>query len=489
MTKKTIFMFTFCLAALTAKAVNPCQDADTLIQQILVSEQEMLKPLTPTYLRNVTEAANWGRNWFIDIKGGASSFLGSPLGCEDVFGRTEPVFQVGIGKWFTPAIGVRVVGQGFTFKDYSICTAKYQAFHADFLYNLGQYLPASSSDGMARWDVVPYVGIGLMHYASPWSLDEEECMCRTTRYPFNFSYGLQTRYRLARRLHLTAELGGISTFGSFDGKGNKNRIGDHLLSLSAGISVTLGKVGWKRIIDAKPYIIQNDWLINYSDKLIRKNHHLILQHVVDQQTIDELRKILEIEGLLDKYRKVFDESRQKQSKEYKRNSYGGLQSLRARLKNRQWNGRSELPDSTWNATSEDMDSADDMNGNSDTASFNAYLSSLLDGKSAVGAPIYFFFHIGTSNLTDESQLVNLDEIARVAKKYDLHIRVEGAADSATGTPEGNDRLSTNRSKYIGQQLLDRGIKASHIKAVSLGGVDKDVPDAVNRRTKVTLYLK
>ena len=342
---------------------------------------------------------------------------------------------------------------------------------------------------MARWDVVPYVGLGLMHYASPWSLDGEGCPCRTTRYPFNFSYGLQTRYRLARRLHLTAELGGISTFGSFDGKGNKNRIGDHLLSLSAGISVTLGKVGWKRIIDAKPYIIQNDWLINYSDKLIRKNHHLILQHVVDQQTIDELRKILEIEGLLDKYRKVFDESRQKQSKEYKRNSYGGLQSLRARLKNRQWNGRSELPDSTWNATSEDMDSADDMNGNSDTASFNAYLSSLLDGKSAVGAPIYFFFHIGTSNLTDESQLVNLDEIARVAKKYDLHIRVEGAADSATGTPEGNDRLSTNRSKYIGQQLLDRGIKASHIKAVSLGGVDKDVPDAVNRRTKVTLYLK
>jgi outer membrane protein OmpA-like peptidoglycan-associated protein len=136
-----------------------------------------------------------------------------------------------------------------------------------------------------------------------------------------------------------------------------------------------------------------------------------------------------------------------------------------------------------------MDSADDMNGNTDTASFNAYICSLLEGKSAVGAPIYFFFHIGTNNLTDESQLVNLDEIARIAKKYDLHVRVEGAADSATGTPEGNDKLSMNRSKYIGQQLLDRGIKASHIKAVSIGGVDKDMPDAANRRTKVTLYLK
>ena len=85
--------------------------------------------------------------------------------------------------------------------------------------------------------------------------------------------------------------------------------------------------------------------------------------------------------------------------------------------------------------------------------------------------------------------MNLDEIARIAKKYDLHICVEGAADSATGTPEGNDRLSTNRSKYIGQQLLDRGVIASHIKVGSLGGVDEDVSDVASRRTKVTLYLK
>ena len=81
----------FCLSVMTVSAGQPCQDADTLIQQIPVSEQEMLRPLTPTYLRNVTEAANWGRNWFIDIKGGASSFLGSPLGCSDVFAHLQSV--------------------------------------------------------------------------------------------------------------------------------------------------------------------------------------------------------------------------------------------------------------------------------------------------------------------------------------------------------------------------------------------------------------
>ena len=489
MTKKILFMFTFCLAGMTAGAVNPCQDADTLIQQISATGQEMLKPLTPTYLGNATEAANWGRNWFIDIKGGASSFLGSPLGCSDVFGRTMPVLQVGVGKWFTPAIGVRVVGQGFTFKDYDINTKRYQALHADFLYNLGSCLPASSPDGMSRWDVVPYVGLGLMHYASEWPDGEDVSMDSRTRYPFCFSYGVTARYRIAERLHLTAEFGGISTFAGFDGMGSSNRIGDHILALSAGVSVILGNVGWKRIVDARPYIAQNDWLIDHNRRLADQNGYLAMLHEADSQTLDELRKILEIEGLLGKYEKVFDTSGQDGSKAHRRNSYGGLLSLRARLNNRQWDGYGGLSDSTLPATSENsfMDGTDSISGYG--ASLDAYINAMIAGRSAIGAPIYFFFHIGTTNLTDESQLVNLDAIARIAKKYSLYIRVEGAADSATGTPEGNERLGADRSVYIRQKLLERGVKESHIKAVSLGGIDEDYPDAASRRTNVTLYLK
>ena len=33
----------------------------------------MLMPVNPTYLKHVSEAANWGRNWFIEAKGGASA--------------------------------------------------------------------------------------------------------------------------------------------------------------------------------------------------------------------------------------------------------------------------------------------------------------------------------------------------------------------------------------------------------------------------------
>ena len=38
----------------------------------------------------------------------------------------------------------------------------------------------------------------------------------------------------------------------FDGYGKAHRLGDHLLSASLGLSVRIGKTGWKRVIDARP---------------------------------------------------------------------------------------------------------------------------------------------------------------------------------------------------------------------------------------------
>ena len=48
--------------------------------------------------------------------------------------------------------------------------------------------------------------------------------------------------------------------------------------------------------------------------------------------------------------------------------------------------------------------------------------SYADGE-CIGTPIYFFFALNTTHLTDTSQRLNLDELARVAKKYSLSVRV------------------------------------------------------------------
>ena len=69
-----------CLAAVTASAQTDSHDSDSLYVQKSFSQESMLMPVNPTYLKNVSEAANWGRNWFIEAKGGASAFLGTPIG-------------------------------------------------------------------------------------------------------------------------------------------------------------------------------------------------------------------------------------------------------------------------------------------------------------------------------------------------------------------------------------------------------------------------
>ena len=104
----------------------------------------------------------------------------------------------------------------------------------------------------------------------------------------------------------------------------------------------------------------------------------------------------------------------------------------------------------------------------------------------VGAPIYFFFILNTDRLTDTSQLINLDGIARIANKHGLHIRVSGAADNATGNETLNKSLGLYRAEYIKVQLIKRAAPDSHIEIVSEGGIDDYSPNEANRNACVRL---
>lgn len=100
----------------------------------------------------------------------------------------------------------------------------------------------------------------------------------------------------------------------------------------------------------------------------------------------------------------------------------------------------------------------------------------------------FFFNLNTASLTDASQILNLDELARVAKKYSLSVRVTGAADSSTGTPAINDSLSTSRAEFIAVELKRRGIPDGMIVKTSVGGIADHTPAEANRHTKVELFF-
>ena len=87
MTGKILFLSALCLSAMTVKASDVNMASDSIVKQVSVNSEQYLQTLKPTYLMNVSEAANWGKNWFIEVKGGASAFLGSPIGCGDVRSR------------------------------------------------------------------------------------------------------------------------------------------------------------------------------------------------------------------------------------------------------------------------------------------------------------------------------------------------------------------------------------------------------------------
>ena len=381
--KKTAILFAVCLTVGTAAAQTPAED--------------------------------WGSNWFLSVKGGVSAFVGKPVGHGDLFDREKPLLNVSAGKWFTPYVGGRLAFQGLQLKDANMVDCNYQNLHVDFLYNL-----TGHSDGMQKWDIIPFAGCGLIHNS------------HNGQKPFAISYGLIGRYRLNDRLHMTGEIGNTTTWQNFDGQGASNKLGDHLLQASIGLSVTIGKVGWKKG----------------------------RVHETEQDYQKCQRPVIVMQS----------------NKVHERNNYSGLNALRKRLANKDWDGIS------------DTTTVDSLADSTATAA-NKYLHVIKSGKKYIGAPIYFFFKIGTHELTENAQFINIKEVAEVIKKYGLQARIIGAADSETGTPEINERLSVERADYIAGLLKAHGVDESHIQKKHRGGIDSYEPLNGNRNTCVVLYFK
>ena len=213
--------------------------------------------------------------------------------------------------------------------------------------------------------------------------------------------------------------------------------------------------------------------------------------------IAELEKILKLEGLLDKYADRLSSIKDRRdgkglSTGYPKNDYSGLNSLRARLRDAQADMDTHKGDSTFIHSKDTVYMAyGEVSNYRSEGSFqgnDSIVSSLpVDGR-YIGPPIYFFFVLDTDRLTDYSQLVNLDGIARIAQKHGLRVQIIGAADSATGNDAINNGLSQRRAAYMAGQLRKRGVDADRIETVSAGGIDDYKPVEANRNACVRLLF-
>lgn len=214
MTKQIILIFAV-LCSVQVQANSRYTERDTVQHEFFHDATELFQPLQPVYFDGVVVPRTGSGNWFVSVTGGTTAFLGTPLGCEDLFGRVKPSYNLAVGKWFTPAVGARIHYSGLQFKDAGLSTKNYHSVHADLLWNLLGY--RYSGQEQTRWGLAPFVGVGLIHNSSN----------KTS--PFAFSYGIQGQYRISKRVSAVLEFSGTTTSQKFDGYGRTNRLGDHMV--------------------------------------------------------------------------------------------------------------------------------------------------------------------------------------------------------------------------------------------------------------------
>lgn len=205
----------------------------------VIAQENGNRDLNGKIVRGPYETNSFGDNWFIGAGGGINVFLN-----KDYDVKIGPSVDAGFGKWFTPAIGMRIGYQGINAQAWSntanvlgntLDTDKnqylqkfgYMYIHGDFLWN--------ASDGIGGyketrfWDLVPYVHAG---YFRSYGMNKVDFYDNE----FAMGAGLLHQLRLTDRLDIIIDMRATVVNG---------RVIDHsgvsiIPSVTAGLAVDLG---------------------------------------------------------------------------------------------------------------------------------------------------------------------------------------------------------------------------------------------------------
>ena len=189
------------------------------------------------------------------------------------------------------------------------------------------------------------------------------------------------------------------------------------------------------------------------------------------------------------------------------NDYSGLNSLRARLADPSWDGKGfRLPDIGTGLRFEDgrirplvrsSENADPpapvtSSAGSIQASDIAlppYLQEIGRGEVPLGPPVFVFFRLAGTSVTDSPQILGINAAADLAVSQNLRVRITGAADSATGSPEKNEALAKARAGHVATLMEKRGVPRERIEVLSEGGTADYEPVSANRNCRIELFMQ
>lgn len=102
------------------------------------------------------------------------------------------------------------------------------------------------------------------------------------------------------------------------------------------------------------------------------------------------------------------------------------------------------------------------------------------------APVSVFFNISKSKIASRKDLEDVKELVALAKQNNRKLLVTGYADSCTGTPAINQKLSQQRAETVADEIVAMGFSRDDLEIVAAGGVDTLQPCPYNRRAVVSL---
>ena len=190
----------------------------------------------------------FGDNWFVGLGGGINLF--GDGGYKTALGGA---LDVNVGKWITPAIGLRGGYSGLTGamwsenssvlgltlnanKDMYKQKFGFAYVHADVLWNISHAIGGYKETRL--WNFIPYAHTGaIMTY------DRGDDAENFSDREFAMGLGLLNNIRLSKRLDLTLDVRGLLT----SGRHHATEGGlSGLIQTTVGLSVNLGKTNWTR---------------------------------------------------------------------------------------------------------------------------------------------------------------------------------------------------------------------------------------------------
>ena len=226
-----------CLAVISAQAqvVFSEDEKNFVVSQVTTPIQNAATTFTTNHGASCLKFKPSGimDNWFVSARTGAAAFAGSPSGCGDLFDRVTPNLEITVGKWHTPYFGTRIAFDGFKFKTANLNKERYENCHLDLMLNISSFYH-KDYEKIPKWNFVPYMGAGVIHNS----------LLHKTEFAIN--YGVLCSYRIADRLSLSAEVGAMATAQKFDGLGTGSSLRDNLFHANLGLTIDIGKQGWKK---------------------------------------------------------------------------------------------------------------------------------------------------------------------------------------------------------------------------------------------------